>query len=439
MGRYPINKHPDETGRTPQYACIANKLCIIVCLMPGDYAVLVKMHNVYYCTRCKLSRRKNRRARREQQRSEKQKYYKNFDNFENIIKYSAIYNAIRRASLGVSWKASVQRYLIKIIYKLYTVNRKLKTGQDTRKGFIEFDLNERGKMRHIKSVHFSERVVQKSLCMHALYPMIAKSLIYDNCASQTGKGTDFATNRVVKFLHNYYRKYGNEGYILKIDFKSYFDNIQHAPLKAMLRRFFADENILKLCDDFIDAFGDVGLGLGSETSQTNAILYTNKIDHWVKEVARCKYYCRYMDDSIIICNSKEKLNKVFQDMQPLFNEFGIVINRKKTIITKLSRGFTFLKTRFYLTETGKVIKKPCRKSITTERRKLKKQAKLLAVGTVTLDEIKQSYESWRGSMKKRNARRTVQSMNKLFKNLFSTKEEENDNTSNRTTETIQNL
>lgn len=58
-----------------------------------------------------------------------------------------------------------------------------------------------------------------------------------------------------------------------------------------------------------------------------------------------------------------------------YAELGIQLNEKKTKIVKLSRGFTFLKTRFILTDTGKVVKKLCRESITRERAKLKKFAK----------------------------------------------------------------
>lgn len=78
----------------------------------------------------------------------------------------------------------------------------------------------------------------------------------------------------------------------------------------------------------------------------------------------------------------------------------------------------FLKTRIYLTDSGKVVRKPCRYSVTRERRKLKKQAKLLAQGFITFEQINNSYQSWRGSMRHRNARKTVHNMDLLFNKLF---------------------
>lgn len=54
------------------------------------------------------------------------------------------------------------------------MNNKYKSG-----GFYEFTIMERGKLRHIKSVHISERVVQKCLCDYSLTPMLSRTFIYD--------------------------------------------------------------------------------------------------------------------------------------------------------------------------------------------------------------------------------------------------------------------
>lgn len=224
--------------------------------------------------------------------------------------------------------------------------------------------------------------------------------------------------RITKFLTEHYKKYGNNGYILLVDFKNYFASIPHDILKQNIRRNFTDEKIIKLADDFIDAFGERGLGLGSETSQINAIVHINAIDHYIKEVARIRGYGRYMDDSYLIHHSKEYLEELLEILKRMYEAYGVKINTKKTYITDLKHGFTFLKTRIYLTDSGKVVRKPCRYSVTRERRKLKKQAKLLAQGFITFEQINNSYQSWRGSMRHRNARKTVHNMDLLFNKLF---------------------
>lgn len=109
-----------------------------------------------------------------------------------------------------------------------------------------------------------------------------------------------------------------------------------------------------------------------------------------------------------------------QDLVTLYvmNERYVPKKWRFMIGQDLKHGFTFLETHFYITETGRIIKKPCRDSITRERRKLKKQAALVASGVLTFDEVRRSYASWRGSMSHRDAYKTVQSMDHLFNGLF---------------------
>ncbi|MCI6274437.1 MAG: hypothetical protein MR611_07170 [Coriobacteriaceae bacterium] len=85
---------------------------------------------------------------------------------------------------------------------------------------------------------------------------------------------------------------------------------------------------------------------------------------------------------------------------------------------KLTRGFVFLKKRFSYGEGGRVVVRPCRSSVTRQRRKLKRQAALVAKGVMTVEQVNQSHQPWRGSMKRLNAHDTVLRMDALYKELF---------------------
>lgn len=377
-----------------------------------------------------MSRRQNRLLRRKAKRDkQREKYLKKYDDFEQVAALDSLYKAAEESAKGVRWKQSVQRYMVNIFPNIAQTRKELLAGKDIRKGFIEFTISERGKERFIQSVHFCERVVQKALCLFSLYPTLTHNLILDNYASQKGKGTHFAIKRLTQFLVQHYKKYGNNGYILLIDFKSYFASIPHDIIKQNIRKHFTDEKLIKLADSFVDAFGERGLGLGSETSQINAIVHISAIDHYIKEVAQIKGYGRYMDDSFIIHNSKEYLQELQKVLIEKHEAYGVKVNTKKTYITDLNHGFTFLKTRFYLTDSGKVIKKPCREFITRERRKLKRQAKKVKQGRMDFDAVNTSFQSWRGSMACRNARRSVHNMDILFNELFSKYKKEVSNVS----------
>ena len=49
--------------------------------------------------------------------------------------------------------------------------------------------------------------------------------------------------------------------------------------------------------------------LGNLTSQFFANLYLNELDSFVKHKLKAKYYIRYVDDFVILHESKEQLEK----------------------------------------------------------------------------------------------------------------------------------
>lgn len=86
-----------------------------------------------------------------------------------------------------------------------------------------------------------------------------------------------------------------------------------------------------------------------------------------------------------------------------------------------------MKTKFYLTDTGRVIRKPNRKGITKMRKKLKTFKTWVDNGKLTPEEVEMSYMSWQGHIKKYNSHKTIQSMDKLYKQLFK-EDKKNDGT-----------
>lgn len=362
-------------------------------------------------------RHEKRYQRRKAERERKIPDY--LDDFDKVFTFEHLYHSYQKCRLGVGWKASTQKYIINACHNVYRSYDQLHTDKFKTGNFYEFDIIERGKARHIKSVHISERVVQKCLCDYSLVEMMGRSFISDNGACQKGKGEHYALNRLEKQLRHYYKATGgNKGYILVFDFSKYFDRIDHTKLKELLETKYKDKRILALLFQLIDDFGDVGIGLGSQISQICALAYPNKIDHYIKERLNIKAYGRYMDDGYLIAESKEYLQFCLKKIQEMCEELNIVINTKKTQIKKLDKKFTFLKKRFILTSTGKVVRLPPKDATTRERRKLKKQKKRYDNHKMTFNSVEQSLNSWKGSMKHSQSYRQVNEIDKLFKKLF---------------------
>jgi len=350
----------------------------------------------------------------------KQAFYSKHDDFSLIVDPNNLYIAFKKSMRGVAWKESVQKYEMNIFMNIAETIKKLENGQSVSRGFVEFDLNERGKIRHIKSAHISERVVQKCLCDQVFVPILSRSLIYDNGASMKNKGLHFSIRRLITHMTKYYRHKGNEGYCLQIDFSKYFDSIRHDILFKSFRKYIKDERILNLLYDFIKPFGnEISLGLGSQVSQISALFYVNILDHFIKEKKRIKYYGRYMDDLYLIHHDKKYLIECLNGINEICAELGIKINQRKTKITKLKDGVHFLKGVYMLKPNGKIVRKATQNSRKSMRRKLKKYMHLYDIKRMSSQDIRNAYQSWRGNYKRRfNSYYTVKRMDALYNELF---------------------
>lgn len=236
-----------------------------------------------------------------------------------------------------------------------------------------------------------------------------------------GKGYTFSVNRLCEKLRRHYGKHGTDGYILLFDFSKFFERVSHELVKRILRGEFHDAKLLRLIEHFIDAFGNIGMGLGSQISQILALASASRLDHGVTELLRIGQYGRYMDDGYLIHRDKEYLKECLSVIQRICDELKIVLNTKKTQIVKLSHGFTYLKIRFFILPTGKIIRKIYKRSVTKERQKLKAFAEKIQQGLMTFSDVWSNWQSWKSYASNFNAKQTVYNIGQLFNDLFITK------------------
>ena len=274
-------------------------------------------------------------------------------------------NAFYECAKISQWKETTQRYKSNLLENNLKLQDEVRNGTYKISNTTNFTLNERGKIRYIEAPAIRDRIIQKILCQKILVPQLTKSLIYDNYASLKNKGTSLARKRINIFLHRYINKHGSHGYILKIDIKKYFDSIDHNILKDMLhKRLNEPLEVLNLIDYIIDSSSETnkGLNLGSEAPQIFAIYYLSFLDNYIKSVKSIKYYGRYMDDIFIISDNKDELKNILIDIKKQLEKLNLQINEKKTYITTLKHGFTFMQIKYNVVE-GKVIKRPAHSKI----------------------------------------------------------------------------
>ncbi len=312
-----------------------------------------------------------------------------------------LYAAAVGAAKGVRWKASVQRYMARVLRNVLLSRHDLLTGKDVRKGFVRFTVIERGKPRKIAAPRFSERVIQKSVSQNVLNPAIWPTLTPGCAANMKGRGTDYALMRLKRQLAEHWRRHGADGYILLMDFADYFGSIDHGAAMRLVERDLTDPAAIEFVRLQIEANGSIGLGLGSEPSQALAVALPTPIDRLAERWPGIEASGRYMDDSYCIAADKATLWAFLDEARRECDRLGITINERKTRVVKLTRGFTFLKKRFRYTETGKIVVTPVPKSVSRARRRMRAHSRMVDAGEMTVEQARTSYMSFRGSLVKR--------------------------------------
>lgn len=367
-------------------------------------------------------RREKRYIRRQVKRwrARKERFAK-YNDPEYVFSYRSLVQAFYKAKRNVSWKTTVSRYWSNFSLHILETRYRLRRRIWRSAGFYSFVLRERGHIRDIKSVGISERVVQRAFCDYCLTPILIRRFVLDNYASQIGKGYHFAIKRLRKHLTHHIHKYGRNGYILIFDFRHFFETIRHDLCESIIFRDVTNRDLQTLYSQLLRDMGEIGLTLGSQVSQISALTAADPIDHFIREVLRLGSSGRYMDDGFVISNSKCKLQNCLQCLRSLCRKYGFVLNPKKTRIIPLRKGFTFLQKRFRITETGKIIMKIARGSITRARRRLKKYKVKLLQGRMTMQDIRAAYQSWESYARRCNSYKTISSMRRLYTQLFNEK------------------
>ncbi|MDR2728732.1 MAG: RNA-directed DNA polymerase [Chitinispirillales bacterium] len=323
------------------------------------------------------------------------------DEYERLCDFQNLYAAHKAACRGKRGKFEVIDFEMNLAVNLCDLQSALANKNYTPKGYNHFKIYE-PKKREIFAPSYADRVVQHCLCDNILMPALESRLIFDNAACRKNKGTHFAINRLSGFMRDFYRKHGTQGYFLKCDIRKYFENINHAVLKKKLHKIWGDTDIGALLCKIIDSYENthgVGLPLGNQTSQWFALYYLDRIDRLIKEQLQINYYTRYMDDFVLIYRDKEYLKQCLAKIREVCeNELNIQMN-DKTQIFPIKNGVDYLGWHFYLTDTGKVIRKLRTSNKKSLKRRMKKIAQKYSDSIIEMDDVSRSIASTYGHLK----------------------------------------
>ena len=338
-------------------------------------------------------------------------------NIEEVIGVDALSESLEKCSIGVKWKGTVAYYRHHWTDEVERLANQLHDGTYKERKAKFFTITE-PKRREIMSIHFRDRIYQRSLNDKAIYPQVSKSFIADNYACQKGKGTTAARDRMKEFLHRYYRKFGADGYVLKIDIRGYYPNMDHGYAEWMLGQYLDDDTYQMATNVLARLPGDVGYNPGSQIVQIVGITALDKLDHYIKERLRIEFYIRYMDDFVILSESKERLKDCLAAIERMLLTQKMELNWEKTSIRKIAEPISFLGMQYRLTKTGKVVVLADPMKIKHERKKLIRMLALVRKGKLTKYDVDRHFKAYKSSVSYGNSHRLINRLNRWYDSLW---------------------
>jgi retron-type reverse transcriptase len=225
------------------------------------------------------------------------------------------------------------------------------------------------KPREIWAALFRDRIVHHLVC-NDVAPYFEARFIPDSFACIKGRGTLAAANRAGHFFRSATDNWHHQAYSLQIDIRNFFVSINRVILWQKLSRVIGEDSLTSYLWKLI-IFNDptrnpiikrgtnfdiipkhkslwhappmCGLPIGNLTSQFLANLYLDDFDHFVKHGLKCHYYARYVDDAVLLSQSRTQL----EDWQVAIDNFlrrdvKLQLHPDKVFIRPALDGITFV-------------------------------------------------------------------------------------------------
>ena len=260
--------------------------------------------------------------------------------YDKKLSYDNLMRAHNLSKKGKGYRKELILFNLKQEEYIMWLYEKLKTGKYKHGGYTVFYITE-PKQRRIEKSRYIDRIVHRWVVDNFLEPYFVPTFISTSYACLQKRGMHKACLDVQKAMKHLSRTWKNYC-ILKMDIAKYFENINKDILYNILKRKIQDKKLLWLLEKIIYSNeGKCGLAIGNYTSQMFANIYLNEVDQYAKHKLHCKYYFRYLDDTVILLKTKEEAKQVKGQIETFLKQkLGLQLN-KKTQIFKSKQGVNF--------------------------------------------------------------------------------------------------
>ena len=256
--------------------------------------------------------------------------------FERIASFANLHAAFVGAAKGKRRRDDVAAFAYDLEKNLFMIRDDLMRGTLQWGPYKVFFISD-AKKRRIMAAPFRDRVVHHAIC-NVIEPIFDRSFTRDTFACRKGKGIHAALRGLRKAV-----KSNREAYFLKCDVAKYFASMDHAILLELVGRKIKDGMLLRLIETLVRDPMPKGIPIGNLTSQLFANIYLAPLDRFVKQEMRKKHYFRYVDDFIILDESKESLHEAAVKIEAFLDvKLKLALHSRKRIVAPVSSGVDFV-------------------------------------------------------------------------------------------------
>ena len=270
--------------------------------------------------------------------------------FDKRLTYENLMKAHKLSKKGKGYRKEVILFNLKQEEYIIWLYEKLKSQTYHHGGYTTFYVTE-PKLRKIEKSRYIDRIVHRWIVDSFFYPHYVKTFISTSYACLKNKGMHKASLDLQKAMYHCKQTWENY-YILKMDIRKYFDNIDKDILLKILKRKIVDKKLLWLVEEILYSncakeeknnkeVKRKDLPIGNYTSQMFANIYLNELDQYIKNNLKCRYYFRYMDDGIVLAKTKKQAIDILEKIRLFLKEYLELELNSKTQIFKSKQGINF--------------------------------------------------------------------------------------------------
>ena len=260
--------------------------------------------------------------------------------YDKKLSYENLMQAHKLSKKGKGYRRELILFSLKQEEYIMWLYEKLKDGTYKHGGYTTFYITE-PKLRKIEKSRYIDRIVHRWVVDNFLEPYFVPTFIPTSYACLKGKGMHKACIDVQKTMRHCKIIWKNY-YVLKMDIRKYFQNINKDILYKILKHKIQDKKLLILLEKIIYSNeGKCGLAIGNYTSQMFANIYLNEVDQYAKNILHCKYYFRYLDDTVILVKTKKEAKMILEKIRIFLKEKLKLELNEKTQIFKSKQGVNF--------------------------------------------------------------------------------------------------